>query len=137
MRDSELVGLWSSDARYGPGAQSDDWLIFKPDGFGRYEFLNWILCSAELFRWETPQPGVLRVIGERHLQISDDLRSVEEEPSLFGTQEFPYQIAEEDTPSGKQMRVLRLPLKRPMRDCFGFARGNLSGLEEPKFKLER
>jgi hypothetical protein len=137
MRDAELVGLWSSNDLYGPGAQSDDWLIFKPDGSGRYEFLNWMLCSAELFRWETPRPGVLRVIGERHLQISDDLRSIEEKQSLFGTQELPYRIAEESTPSGKRMRTLRLPLKMPMRDCFGFRRADLSGLEGPEFNLER
>jgi hypothetical protein len=120
--DHELVGLWSNDSLFGPGAQSDDWLIFKPDGTGRYEFLNWMLCSAELFRWETPRPGVLRFVGERHLQIAPDSRSVEEEPSLLGTRELPYTIAEEDTPSHVRIRVLRLPLELPMRDRFGFSR---------------
>jgi hypothetical protein len=37
IQDSELIGLWSNDRLYGMGAQSDDWLIFKPDGTGRYE----------------------------------------------------------------------------------------------------
>jgi hypothetical protein len=136
MRDSELVGLWSNDALYGPGAQSDDWLIFKPDGTGRYEFLNWTLCSAELFRWETPRPGVLRFIGERHLQISDNLRSVEEEPSVLGNREVLYTITEGETPANGRIRVLHLPLAMPMRDRFGFCRADLTGLEEPKFELE-
>jgi hypothetical protein len=136
VRDNGLVGLWSNDALYGPGAPSDDWLIFKPDGTGRYEFLNWMLCSAELFRWETPRPGVLLFVGERHLQIADDLRGVEEEPSLLGTCEVPYVIAEEDTPAHGRIRVLRLPLTPPMRDRFGFSRADLTGLEEPKFRLK-
>jgi hypothetical protein len=136
MLDNELIGFWSADEMHGPGAQSDDCLIFKPDGTGRYEFLNWILCSADLFCWETPQPGVLRIVGVRNLQVSDDARSIEVEPSSFGTQEFYYEIKEEDTPSGDRMRVLRLPLPVPMQDSFGFARADLSGLEEPKFKLE-
>jgi hypothetical protein len=137
MSDSELVGLWSHGALYGPGAQSDDWLIFKPDGTGRYEFLNWMLCSAELFHWETPRPGVLRFIGDRHLQIAADLRSVEEEPSLLGTREVAYTITEEDTPARGRIRVLRLPLEMPMLDRFGFARADLTGLDEPEFKLEQ
>src|SRR5579883_579328 len=113
MLDSELIGLWSNDALYGMGAQSDDWLIFKPDGTGRYEFLNWMLCSAELFRWETPRPGVLHLVGQRHLQISEDLKSVEEQPSLLGTREVPYTIVEEDTPRHGRIRVLRLPFEMP------------------------
>lgn len=136
MRDGELVGLWSNDALYSPGAQSDDVLIFKPDGTGRYEFLNWMLCSAELFRWETPRPGVLRFVGERHLQIAADLRSVEEEPSLLGAREVAYTIAEEGTPVYGRIRVLRLPLQVPMRDCFGFVQADLMGQEEPAFRLE-
>jgi hypothetical protein len=136
MRDNELTGLWSHDVLYSPGAQSDDWLIFKPDGTGRYEFLNWMLCSAEVFRWEAPRPGILRFIGGHHLQISADFRSVDAEPSLLGTREVPYTIAEEDTPVYGRIRVLRLSLERPMSDRFGFLRADLAGLEEPNFKLE-
>src|SRR5262245_10639722 len=132
MLDDELIGLWSADARYGPGAQSDDWLIFMPDGTGRYESINWRLCSAELFRWKIPRPGVIRVLGERSLQLSDDARSVVEKPSALGEQELHYLIAEEDTPAGKRMRVLRLPLQHAMADCYGLARRALSGLEEPR-----
>lgn len=137
MHDNALIGLWSNGALYGMGAQSDDLLIFKPDGTGRYEFLNWILCSAELFRWETPRLGVLRLVGERHLQISEDVRSLEVKPSLLGAREGAYTIAEEDTPRHGRIRVLRIPLEMPMRDRFGFSRADLNGLEEPDFQLEK
>jgi hypothetical protein len=137
MHDSELIGLWSNDALYGMGAQSDDLLIFKLDGTGRYEIWNWMLCSAELFCWETPRTGVLRFVGEQHHQISADLRSVEVEPSLLGTREVRYTIVEEDTPRHGRIRVLRLPFEMPMPDRFGFSRADLKGLEEPEFKLEK
>ncbi len=135
MLDNGLIGWWSADHRYAPGAASDDSLIFKPDGTGRYEFLNWRLESAILFRWETPSAGVLRIVGEKCLRLSDNLQSVEEGPSDLHYPELPYTIEEEDTPSGKRMLVLRLPLKLLIPDCFGFVRKDLSKIEEPDFGL--
>ena len=70
------------------------------------------------------------------MQIADDLRSIEEEPSLLGTREVAYVIAEEDTPVHGRIRVLRLPLAPPMRDRFGFSQADLTGLDEPNFRLE-
>jgi hypothetical protein len=134
MLDTELNGLWSANARYGPGAQSDDCLIFKPDGTGRYEFINWTLSFADLFRWEMPKPGVVRIMTDRRLQMSDDARKVEEVDSPLREQEVQYRITEEDTPSGKRMRVLRLPLKGATTDCYGFSRRELDDwLEQPRF----
>ena len=71
------------------------------------------------------------------MQIAADLRSVEEEPSLLGTRELPYTIAEEDTPVNGRIRVLRLPLESPMRDRFGLARADPKGLEELNFRLKK
>lgn len=136
MHDRDLVGLWSCDRLYAPGAQSDDWLIFMADGTGRYDWLNWRLCSSESFRWSTPRPGILRLVGERHLQIADDLRSVVEETTLLGEREVPYKITEEATPVCGRMRVLHVRLEQPMIDRFGFVRADLSGLEVADFNLE-
>lgn len=135
MLVDELIGLWSVDAQYGPGAQSDTWLILKPDGTGRYEEINWTLCSADFFRWATPQAGLLRIVGEKCLQISADANHVEEVASILGVLETPYEIAEEDTPSGKRMRVLRVSLIGPKPTSFGFCRVDLRGLEEPRFDV--
>jgi len=55
----DLIGIWSADARYGPGAQSDEMMLFKPDGTGRMEFWNWQLCSADFFQWHVVSPGVV------------------------------------------------------------------------------
>src|SRR6185437_10258401 len=64
---ADLIGIWSADARYGPGAQSDEMLIFKPDGTGRMEFWNWQLCSADFFRWQVVSPGLVDLVGFRCL----------------------------------------------------------------------
>jgi hypothetical protein len=64
---ADLIGIWSADARYGPGAQSDEILIFKPDGTGRMEFWNWQLCSADFFRWQVVSPGLVDLVGFRCL----------------------------------------------------------------------
>jgi hypothetical protein len=139
MLDQRLIGIWSTHVRYGgeSGAQSDDILILLPDGTGRYEFLNWMLCSADLFHWATPRSGTLRIAGGRHLQANFERKAIEEGPSLFGAMnEFKYQISDEETPSGKQMRVLRVALKFPMQECFGFSTADIAGREHPQFHLE-
>lgn len=64
MVDHELIGVWSVHVMYPPSAQSDERLIFKPDGTGRYEFLNWILCSSDSFRWNTSQSRTLSIAWE-------------------------------------------------------------------------
>ena len=63
MIEDDLVGVWSADAMYGPGAQSDDVLVFKDDGAGFLEFRNPVTSFAELFRWSVGQAGTLRLRG--------------------------------------------------------------------------
>jgi hypothetical protein len=40
MRAEDLVGTWSNDAQYGPGAQSDEQLHFRVDGIGCVEYAS-------------------------------------------------------------------------------------------------
>jgi len=121
---------------YAPAAQSCDRLLFFPCGTGRYEFLNWGLCSTELFHWNTSQIGSLSIIGDRHLQVSIDSKHIEVQPSLLGNCNFSYLIDEEMTPIHGRIRVLRIPFNRPMADAFGFKQLDLKGLEQPDFPIE-
>jgi len=54
--ENEIIGLWSVDVQYGPGAQSDDVFYFFPDGTGRYDVLNWTWCSSNLFNSSPYRP---------------------------------------------------------------------------------
>jgi hypothetical protein len=128
-----LIGQWSADARYGPGAQSDEMMVFKPDGTGRMESWNWRLCSADLFRWEIIESGVLNLIGYRRLQLGKDGEHVVDVASKFRHVGVPFTIAEEDTPRGQRMLVLRLSLPREYPRELGLASRELSGWEDPRF----
>jgi hypothetical protein len=136
MLGDDLIGIWSADQMYGPGAQSDEVVIFKPDGTGRFEFLNWTLCSADLFRWEVLSPGLLNMVGYRCLELNEDASQVVEASSTFQHFSIAYRIADEDTPSSKRMRVLRWQLPRPYPSHLGFVRRDLAGYEEPRFDVE-
>jgi hypothetical protein len=136
----ELIGLWSADVMYGPGAQSDEVLVFKPDGTGFMEFINPMTTSADLFQWAVEAPGHLRLRGYKSLHLSEGqpLR-VEEYPSqLDGV--FTIQVQVEDTKVGRPMRVLRF-WERPwsgISDHYGFCRRDTTGAEEPDFSwIER
>jgi hypothetical protein len=129
----ELIGIWSADARYGPGAQSDEMLIFKPDGTGRMEFWNWQLCSADFFRWRVVLPGVVDLVGYRTLELPEVGDEPVEAEAKFSHLGVRFSIAEEDTPSGKRLPVLRIDLPCPYPSELGFRCRELQGWEEPRF----
>jgi hypothetical protein len=131
----ELVGFWSADFMYGPGAQSNEILIFKPDGTGRFEFLNWTLCSADIFHWEVSAQNRITLHGFKRLELGENGKEVIEAESDFQFNDIPYQIQMEDTPSGKRMQVLRLRLFKGVSDHYGFVREDLSGEEQPDFGI--
>ena len=135
MLEPELFGVWSDDFRYGMQGPSDDVLIFKPDGTGRYEFSNWVLCSADFFRWSIIQPNTLQITGIKCLQVTEEPTIVAEEPSRIGVIETQYQIKIEETPSGKMMRVLQLDMVPALRHThFGFAVAYSADWDEPAFE---
>ncbi len=50
MRLEDLVGTWSVDAQYGPGAQSDEQLHFSEDGSAAWNTQAG-RATAAVFRW--------------------------------------------------------------------------------------
>ena len=132
--NEELIGVWSADAMYGPGGQSDDVLVFKPDGTGYFEFSNFAPCWAEFFIWSVESPSVLSLQGLRVMTITDDAtKLVEEESDLSAA--VPFSIAVEYTKSQREMPVLRFA-RRPWplnSDHFGFRGKDFSKFEQPDF----
>jgi hypothetical protein len=129
----ELIGIWSADARYSAGAPSDEMLLFKEDGTGRMEFWNWRLCSADFFHWRVVSPGIADLIGFRCLELPEEGDDPVETESTFHHVRVPFSVAEEDTPSGERMRVLRIGLAHPYPSVLGFRRRDFAGWEEPRF----
>lgn len=95
-----LVGRWSIDCLYGPGAQEDTFLVFKENGTGWIEFAHYATCEVDTFRWEATRDGCIRVLGDRY--FSDG----EESASDFSFDELAYRIAEEVTPDGETRPVV-------------------------------
>lgn len=119
---------------YGPGGQSDEVLIFKIDGTGRLDFINFTLSTAYEFQWFVESPNRLTVIGTRTLQVGDNGKTVENSDDILNVINATYQIAFEDTPSGNRMRVLRVKLIDGVSDRYGFVREDIAGFEEPHFE---
>jgi hypothetical protein len=95
-----LVGSWSIDCLYGPGAQEDTFLVFKEDGTGWIESAHYATREVDTFRWEATRDGCVRVLGGRY--FSDG----EESASDFSFDELAYRIAEEVTPDGETRPVV-------------------------------
>jgi hypothetical protein len=126
------VGVWSADARYGPGAQSDELVWFLEDGRGRVDWINFALCTVEFFQWEETMKGMLHVRPVRTLQWTDD--GVEEQaPLLPAGRDLPYTIAQEHCPNEQVLEVLRVDLGR--EGAFARWLGDLGDFESPRIGL--
>ncbi|HYF49086.1 MAG TPA: hypothetical protein VEJ63_06760 [Planctomycetota bacterium] len=128
-----LLGLWSVDVMYGPGAASDEVLLFFPDGSGRLDLFNWLWCGSDLFNWKVDQ-GILVLKGFRSVDSSEDAKSLVESTDLLNLS-VAYSISVEQTKSGKEMRVLRTKtsLKPLISDHFGFVRESIEDQRNPDF----
>ncbi len=102
----DIVGMWSADAMYGPGSQSDDVFVFKEDGSGFYAFSNFATSYAELFQWKLLPDDIVQLNGVRTFELNDECTSVVESNSALEVS-VPFSIAHEPTKAGRWMRVLR------------------------------
>ncbi len=135
MNDPRLVGVWSADIMYGPGAQSDTVFIFKADGTGWMESWNFMLTSAEFFHWEVPEPERLILRGCRALELDDTDQIMVDIKPLWDKADTPFSIRVEETPSGNVMPVLRVKLFPQFRDAwntYGLDEQGVLAVNEPK-----
>jgi hypothetical protein len=128
--EDKLVGIWSADYMYGPSAQSDEVLIFWDDGNGRLDIINFVLCTVYEFRWTVSSPNHLTLMGTKTYQVGDDGISLEESEDRLNVNGVSFQIAIEDTPSRKTMRVLRVRLMANLSDHFGFIHKDFTRLKK-------
>jgi hypothetical protein len=125
---SSLIGVWSADARYGPGAASDEVLWFCEDGRGRIDWENWVTCSVEFFDWEQPRDGIVRIRGRRILLWTE--AGVEErQPFVSVPTDHAYAITREECPNRQVLEVLRIDLAARFVDADAFARTSREHLD--------
>lgn len=132
-RPRDLVGIWDTDAPEEYPSHSTETLIFKPDGTGRFETTNFVLCSADFFHWSVGADGRLTLRGYKTLAIDERGQPVEEPPE-FEFVGVPYLIEAELTPTQQTIPTLVIQFGRPfMPDRFWLIRRDLTGYEEPSF----
>ncbi|GLX70262.1 hypothetical protein [Paenibacillus glycanilyticus] len=101
MDKSALVGAWSVDEMYGPGAASDEVVFFAEDGTGWFEFSNWGISSIETFEWSLSGDQKLTIQGlDKYAIYQPDGKSDLEVINL------PVRIVNKLAPSGERLNIL-------------------------------
>jgi hypothetical protein len=116
MRSAEeLLGIWSVDAYYAPGAMEDMVLVFKESGEGWINFINAFADDYITFQWEITAEGFLTIRGD--LEYSEN---TEAKKSDFVLKDVKFQIKHEDRPLSNDLKVLILSEPIFMEMNFGF-----------------
>ena len=126
LDEDELVGVWSAGAGY-YATFSDEFLIFDADGTGRLE--GWVLQldSVELFEWKVVAPGLMDLIGGRHIgRRGPKGETMTETQTGFHFRGIPFNVAEKERPpgTGQWMQVLEIGLPEPWPSEFGLLTRN-------------
>ena len=118
---------------YGPGAQSDDVLIFFGDGTGRLDFHNPVLCNAWSFKWSVLDDRTIRITGDLAYHCDGNVVTNRWSHDL----DHSITVREEETPQGTRMRVLRFSVRLidGLSDHFAFCRSDVDEYAEPDFSF--
>ncbi|MFS1514402.1 hypothetical protein VQL36_18530 [Chengkuizengella sp. SCS-71B] len=95
----EIIGSWSVDILYAPGAQGDDWFVLLPNGKGWFQSCNWGSCMIETFTWSLVDETI-HIEGDKYYGYEGE---VEYSSSHFISK---IQLNYENTPSKEMMEVI-------------------------------
>jgi len=109
--EAKLLGLWSVDVMYPPGAIDDTVLVVLPGHVGYLERINGILYMYDEFRWHVDGEGLLSIVSLRAYSVEEG-RIVSHDGVDYVTGSR-FSICAELTPSGKTMDVLTI--ESPLR----------------------
>jgi hypothetical protein len=149
VTEFELIGVWSNDALHGPGAQSDEMLIFLADGLGRAETWNFSLCEVIHFRWALTGPASITLnstiyVYDKRTDVAagvssdaslDDIDRFEHQPcDQFRLVDHPVRIDSETLYDGRQIRALHIDLGRFWPSEYGLHQHGVEGWEQPRWQ---
>jgi hypothetical protein len=97
-------------------------LAFKTDGTGWLEMWNFCLCSVDFFEWTLTSPGWVVLASTKSMKLDVKANRLVDSQDTMEVKHLPYQVQEEDTPSGTRMKVLRIQLLDCGEGAFGFKR---------------
>lgn len=103
MTANQIKGIWSVDRMYGPGAQSDEQVIFLENGFGWIEIMNWGSIYIETFNWSVDVNSKFNIVGQQCFSNYDETEV--SDLSLLGIE---IKVCDELTPSEEIIQVMNL-----------------------------
>jgi hypothetical protein len=123
-----IVGIWSHDILFSPGAAADEILVFRPDGTGVCEIYNWTLCSYDTFVWSLEHDGKLNIYGRDSFESA-----MEHSASSLSVSSIPFHITREQTPVYGTVDILNLRLAEWLPKRFGRTKGDIASYTLPEF----
>jgi hypothetical protein len=125
----KIIGMWSIDIMYGPGAQEDTMIVFLPNGTGWIEISHYILCELETFYWKCESNGKISILGDVSFESNDVW-----EKSQINFENIMYEIKNEMTPSGRTMEVVSFSTPLWLSESrFGLVTREIENVELPQF----
>lgn len=108
MPPLDLLGVWAPPAMYTPGSGLYDILSFKEDGSGFLDFADaQTPYFNEQFRWSLPEPGKLRLRGERIQSFKAGGSATVERPSTLDAV-VSFRLRIKATEYGRRTEVLHM-----------------------------
>ena len=108
---SDLVGVWSADALFAPGSQEDEILVFRSDGTGWIEWMNFASHTIEFFEWAPTSPGWVDLVSLQRLERDlYNLKHYLQVGPTFDVEHHPFTIQQVETPIHGSLPQLELQL---------------------------
>ncbi len=122
---TDLIGVWSADALFAPGAQEDELLVFRSDGTGWVEWMNFVAHDIEFFEWSATSSGWVALASQKRFErdIRNLKRYVEVEKT-FDVEHSAFIIKEVQTPLHSAIPQLELQLPGYRAGLYGLTEQN-------------
>lgn len=119
IMNTGIVGVWSAEALFKMGGQSDEILVFNHDGTGWLECINYYEWSADFFEWEPSSPGWIFLTWTTRIEPHKYTRKIIESRSVFTIEHTASEIREERAPSGLEMKILHIQIFDAEHEVYG------------------
>lgn len=138
--EKEVIGLWSVDAMYAPGAMEDVVVAFKPTGDGWLGFLHPCENIVEKFKWEIDNSGSMQIKGTTSTLYYDveeghelSLKNYSDKTSNMVFHDLNVEIKIELTPRGNnEVITFSIPLW-DSENRFALVHKDITRLKPPSF----
>lgn len=128
-----IVGVWSSEILYAPGSQEDSLLVFRSDGTGWSEWMNFAAHDIEFFEWTPTSPGWVAIAIQKHFErdLHNLKRYIEREPT-FSVEHLSISIEEVETPLHGLIPRLEARLPGTLAEFYGLLERDADSWPRPQ-----